>query len=95
MSSSSSSGNSSDWYPGKYCRLGWSDGKATRVYAGDDNLLLRLDEGALKVLNLKLTFLESWHLRWAIEKAVYVKNARSNRSSRVFLQETVDGTQRL
>ena len=62
MSSSSSGGNSGDWYPGKYCRLGWSEGKATQCYAGDDNLLLKLDEGALKMLNLKLTDLERWHL---------------------------------
>ena len=57
------------------------------MQAGDDNLLLKLDEGALRVLNSKLTFLESWHLRWAIEKAVYVKEAMSNKSSRVKQQQ--------
>ena len=47
------------------------------------------------MLNLKLTFLESWHLQWAIEKVVYVKSVVNNGSSRVSKQETVDGTQRL
>ena len=83
MSSSSSGGNSGDWYLGKYCRLRWTDGQATRVQAGDDNHLLKLDEGALKVLSLKLTFLESWNLQWAIEKAVYVKEVMNNMPSRV------------
>ena len=95
MSSSSSGGNSGNWYLGKYCWLGWSEGKATRCYAGDDNLLLRMDEGAIKVLKLKLTDLEGWHLNWAIKKAKYVKNARGNRFLRVFMQETVDRNQRL
>ena len=41
----------------------------------------QLDDGALRVLNSKLTFLERWHLLWAIEKAVYVREAMSNTSS--------------
>ena len=73
MSGSSGGGNGGEWYPGKYCRLGWTDGQATRVQAGDDNFLLKLDKEALRVLSSKLTFMEGWHLRWAIEKAVYVK----------------------
>ena len=95
MSGSSSSGNGGEWYPGKYCRLGWTDGQATRVHARDDNLLLKLDKGALRVLNSKLTFMGSWHLRWAIEKAVYAKKVMNNRPSRVSKQETVDGAQSL
>ena len=31
------------------------------MHAGDDNLLLKLDKEALKVLNSKLAFMESWH----------------------------------
>ena len=82
MSGGSGGGNGGEWYPGKYCRLGWTDGQATHVQAGDDNFLLRLDKEALRVLNSKLTFMEGWHLRWAIEKAVYVKEVMNNRPSR-------------
>ena len=68
-----------EWYPGKYCRMGWTGGQATHVNAGDDNFLLRLDKEALRVLSSKLTFMEVWDMRWAIEKAVYVKEVMNNR----------------
>ena len=70
-----------EWYPGKYCRMGWTGGQATHVNAGDDNFLLRLDKRALGVLSSKLTFMEVWNMRWAIEKAVYVKEVMTNRPS--------------
>ena len=71
-----------EWYPGMYCRMGYSGGQATHVNAGDDNFLLRLDKDALTVLSSKLTPREVWDMRWAIEKAFYVKEVMNNRPSR-------------
>ena len=44
--------------------------------SGDDNQLLRLDEGALKVLDLHLDNRERWHLAWAMDLARKVKEGR-------------------
>ena len=68
----SSSSSSSGWWPGK-SYVDKFEGKKTRCYAGDDNQLLKLGEGALKVLNLHLTTRERWHLAWAIDMAKKVK----------------------
>ena len=71
------------------------EGKKTRCYAGDDNLLLKLGDEALKVLNSKLTNLERWHLCWAMESAERVKDARRNKWSKVFMVEAVDRSESL
>ena len=71
-----------EWYPGMYCRMGYSGGQVTHVNAGDDNFLLRLDKDALTVLSSKLTPSELWDMRWAMEKAFYVKEVMNNRPSR-------------
>ena len=44
--------------------------------SGDDNQLLRLDEGALKVLDLHLNNCELWHLAWAMDLVRKVKEGR-------------------
>ena len=43
-------------------------------YAGDDNHLLKLDEGALKVLNDHLGNEARWHLAMAVGIARQVRN---------------------
>ena len=65
------------------------EGKTTRCYAGDDNQLLKLGEGALKVLRSKLTDWERCLLRDALEKAEKVKSSRGNRFARAFMREAV------
>ena len=89
MGSSSSSGG---WWPGK-SYVEKFEGKKTRCYAGDDNHLLKLGEGALKVLDRQLRAHESWHLGWAIDSAKKVKEARKNKWSKVFMVEAVDGSE--
>ena len=89
MSSSSGGGK---WHPGK-SYLDKFEGKATRCYAGDDNLLLKLGDGALKVLTSKLTNRERWHLAWAVDSAKKVKEGRKNKWSKVFMVEAVDGSE--
>ena len=56
-------------------------------------LLLKLGEGALKVLNLKLTNLEKWHLAWAMDSAERVKEGRKSKWSKEFMVEAVDGSE--
>ena len=71
-----------EWYPGMYCRMGYSSRQVTHVNVGDDNFLLRLDKDALTVLSSKLTPSELWDMWWAMEKAFYVKEVMNNRPLR-------------
>ena len=88
MSSSSSGGGR----PGGRFVVDPMEGKKTRCYAGDDNQLLKLDEGALKMLDSKLTDLERWQLSWAMERAERIKNGRGSKWSKAFMVEAVDGS---
>ena len=63
---SSSSSSSSGGRSGGRFFVDLLEEKKTRCYAGDDNQLLKLGDGALKVLDLHLTTRERWHLAWAM-----------------------------
>ena len=69
---SSSGGGGGGRRPGKWF-VDEFEGKRKRCYAGDDNHLLKLDEGALKMLNSHLDNRERWHLAWALDLAGRVK----------------------
>ena len=87
---SSSSGGGGSWVPSGQFIVDPLEGKKTRCYAGDGNQLLRLDEGALKVLDLHLGNRERWHLAWAMDMARKVKEAKPNKWTKAFMVEAVE-----
>ena len=89
MFSSSSSGGGGGRRPGKWF-VDEFEGKRKRCYAGDDNHLLKLDEGALKMLNSHLDNRERWHLAWALDLAGRVKEGGRSKWAKAFMVEAVE-----
>ena len=80
----SSSSGSGRW--GKSGSGSGSDGwtwNTAHAKTGEDNYLLRLDKGALKVLNSHLSNRQVWHLAWAVDLAERVKEGRRSKWSQV------------